>query len=157
MCSTVRSRNETKKGQKGGGEKHGTAHQHSVLVAHIGTPCLTVHSRTSCLTAHAGTSCLIACATLPPPFPLLTPSLRLDVPASLQRPWGGGLGGGEWCGKKKSVIWAASLTARAKIKEWWVGDRGDEVNSGEDERVLSCTFLHVFILRNLEGNMVDYL
>ena len=67
------------------------------------------------------------------------------------------MGGGEWCGKKKCVIWAASLTARAKIKEWWVEDRGDEMNSGEDERVPSCTFLHVFILRNVDGNRVDYL
>lgn len=55
--------------------------------------------------------------------------------------------------KKKSVIWAASLTAKVKIKEWWVGDRGDEVNSGEDESVLSCTFLHVLILCIREETM----
>ena len=60
--------------------------------------------------AHAGTTCLAACF-----LPLLTPSLRLDVPASQQRVWGKtrvvGIDG-----EKKMGMFAAVLIAKYKDK-----------------------------------------
>jgi hypothetical protein len=49
-------------------------------------------------------------------------------------------------------MWAAILTVKTEIKEWWMGERNGGVDSEEDEHVVSCMLAHILILCTLNEN-----